>query len=397
MHHRADEQDWVRWRRASAVGLGALLLSACAAKLIGIYEFRGTVDLIVLSALRGTRLPLPAIREGAVIGILALEAMIGGWLALSYRSPHRPALAAAALLVMFSGALVMLLLMKNPPSCGCLGSWDILRVSARADATIGLIRNTALIGLSVWLAAGPRASDRPPLARRDARRGFSIIELLVVIAVVAVLLAILLPSLAGVKRRARVVETMSALGQSVAGIVQYADAERGYLPFLGRVGDPLAGVLPDADWGDTVRPSFFKGHMALWPTALDSHGINLLGLPQNRRPDTGPARIATYLWMTHAAVSRPEYWINYDPPDSVQLFAGVRLDEVVFASQKGLLGDVGHFDTDPNNWGVAMFDGSAKYRSTNDPGLSIDDLPRGFGAVDWRVFTTHEGIRGRDY
>ena len=101
--------------------------------------------------------------------------------------------------------------------------------------------------------------------------------------------------------------------------------------------------------------------------------------------------------MTHSAVSRPEYWEGLDPPNSMLLFGGVRLDEATYPSSKGLLGDTGHPEEQPTHWAVSMFDGSAATRSITDPPLGINDLPRRYGAIPWRVFTTPGGVRGRDY
>ena len=91
--------------------------------------------------------------------------------------------------------------------------------------------------------------------------------------------------------------------------------------------------------------------------------------------------------------------VGIDPPENPKLFGGVRYEEAVFPSSKGLFGYVGWKNPEQNttHWEVGMFDGSASRRSTIDPPRMVDGPYRKYGTIDWRVFTTYEGIRGRDY
>lgn len=238
---------------------------------------------------------------------------------------------------------------------------------------------------------------RRPGALARAVAGFTLIETLVVILVIAVVIAILLPALAGAKKRAKSAKVLAALAQCHVAIAQYAQEERGYLPYLARPGSPEAGTLPDADWGGGPPTSYFRGQAMVWPTALLAHGVDLTKLPGTSRED-GPPRISTYLWMTHAAVARPEYWVGRDPPGvpPPQVFSGVRLDEANFPSNKGLLASVWTLDQQATSWEVGFCDGAASVHPTHDPPLNIP-LYRPYGQVDWRVLSTFDGIRGRDY
>ena len=62
------------------------------------------------------------------------------------------------------------------------------------------------------------------------KRAFTLIELLVVISIIALLLAILMPSLMAVKACAKRVVSVSNMRQIGFAIHLYADDNRGYFP-----------------------------------------------------------------------------------------------------------------------------------------------------------------------
>lgn len=387
-----------------------MFLFAGVMKLSSLYEFRTTVDVIIAQALGGTPAPLALIRDLTTATLPALEIAVGLSMILLSGRPRLPAVAACLLLLGFSGILALLFRMDAPPRCGCFGSWELLRSDAKSSAAFGLMRNTGFLLIAGWLAwdrkEGRGTCGTPAPSGRSTRRlgasppGFTLVELIVVIAIVALLIAIVLPALGHAKRSGKSAERLSAMRQCLAATTQYTDAAAGYLPYLATPGAPDLGVFPDGDWGDRLPPSYFRGQSQLWPTALLAHGIDLSHLPSTSRPGTGPERVYTYFWMTHAAVAQPKYWLHGDPPNNPSLFSGVRLSGATFPSAKGLIGFVGWTAQEAESlsaWEVGMADGSAALRSVHDPPLQVDGPYRPFGAVDWRVLTTLEGIRGRDY
>lgn len=66
--------------------------------------------------------------------------------------------------------------------------------------------------------------------------GFTLTELLVVIAVISLLAALLLPSLAKTKQKARLTQCESNLRQISLGLLQYADVNASYPYYLMVVG-----------------------------------------------------------------------------------------------------------------------------------------------------------------
>jgi prepilin-type N-terminal cleavage/methylation domain-containing protein len=78
-------------------------------------------------------------------------------------------------------------------------------------------------------------SPRNPIEKpRRSRRAFTLVELLVVIGIIAVLISILLPSLARARQHAVSVQCMSNLRQIGQAAFQYAAENKGYMPMCQR-------------------------------------------------------------------------------------------------------------------------------------------------------------------
>ncbi len=77
-----------------------------------------------------------------------------------------------------------------------------------------------------------------PVINPAPRRGFTLIELLVVVAIIALLVSILLPSLARAREQAKEVACGANLKQLVMGILYYCEDCRGFIPPFVASGKP---------------------------------------------------------------------------------------------------------------------------------------------------------------
>ncbi|HEY7115525.1 MAG TPA: type II secretion system protein [Tepidisphaeraceae bacterium] len=83
--------------------------------------------------------------------------------------------------------------------------------------------------------------------RDRTRTAFTLVELLVVIGIIAVLIAILLPSLAGARRQSRTVQCASNMRQMCIAIFGYAAENKGKFP------TNLSSPSPGLNWYDVER------------------------------------------------------------------------------------------------------------------------------------------------
>ncbi len=85
--------------------------------------------------------------------------------------------------------------------------------------------------------------------RRRHRAGFTLIELLVVISIVALLIAILLPSLASAREQAKRIACASNVRQLSMAAIMYADSNKGSLPIIN---DHITGRAILYQWEKTT-------------------------------------------------------------------------------------------------------------------------------------------------
>jgi prepilin-type N-terminal cleavage/methylation domain-containing protein len=181
-----------------------------------------------------------------------------------------------------------------------------------------------------------------PTAR--SKHAFTLLELLAAIAVVGVLISLLLPALAGVRRSARFSSSMANSRTIVQTLAIYAHDHRDTHPYL------LAAELahlerPPAPMGphDGAPPSSQQWH---WMMALTRHSPDVLPLLY---PDRGhfqwqkerdePRRVITgCLFPTATLFAAPDYFSQTVPPQWNHL-RPTRSREIVYPSAKMLVYD----------------------------------------------------------
>jgi prepilin-type N-terminal cleavage/methylation domain-containing protein/prepilin-type processing-associated H-X9-DG protein len=92
---------------------------------------------------------------------------------------------------------------------------------------------------------------RPSPTRPGSRHGFTLVELLVVIGIIAVLIAILLPSLNAARRQADRIKCLSNMRQLGQGYLMYANDNKGGFP-VARWYGKFKGNTIDKRWHDFI-------------------------------------------------------------------------------------------------------------------------------------------------
>jgi prepilin-type processing-associated H-X9-DG protein len=171
------------------------------------------------------------------------------------------------------------------------------------------------------------------LRRTRAVVAFSLVELLVVIGIIAVLLAILLPSLSGARRQANAVKCQSNLRQIGQGLLVYNAQNNGYvIPSYHMTGTDGGANVPLDGWAPIMdRDKLIAGDRSLYttvftcPETLDIEGMlggqtgNDLAKPKGWM-DWPNLRLGTLNQATTIPnrgfdrIIRVGYWINADNP-----------------------------------------------------------------------------------
>ncbi len=124
------------------------------------------------------------------------------------------------------------------------------------------IRNLA--SLASWRS--PLFSIHPSLRHRD--RAFSLVELIVVIGIIALIVAMLLPTLHRARRSADAVKCSAQLYQLGQGLFNYTARNAGWFPAWSGwhvVGDPLTGGdEPGLGWMEAIESAFAPATSSLY-------------------------------------------------------------------------------------------------------------------------------------
>lgn len=254
------------------------------------------------------------------------------------------------------------------------------------------------------------------------KRAFTLIELLVAIAIIALLLSILIPTLAGARTTARQTLSMSNVRSIGQTFMMYADTHRTY-PFPGQVEDvdaPVPGDLYSYQWfpqGAIVATTEIWQASTLWPALVSSitpweeayatwvspgRDKSLPTLEQIFE-DLEPHEVVSYEY-SNSFLASPRNWTE-NAPENRDLLGPIRPDEVTYTSQKVMLWDrhltylsdqpdivEGHYDAKT----PMVF--ADQHAEVQNPLTAREGTPNPLNQTDIRrLHNTPDGVRGRDY
>lgn len=272
----------------------------------------------------------------------AAETLIAGcWLAGIAR--WRCSLFAVGVVVVASAGLFGLLFFAGQPqACGCLGRLgEWLRASD--SARIALIRNGLIVlFIVVGMMTRTRLASQKSSADRErtpcvSRGAFTLLETLLTLAAIGLLVALLVPKLASVKRAGMDSISASNLRSHAQVFSLYAAESKGCLPYFT---DPDAdvSVVRCQSRAIALPARYYDAHM-LWGVALADGWYE--GNPVHPSfYEPGDSQYAggflpSYLYGC-VFIADPRYW-NYETRllEPAQ-FRAVRLDEALFTDRKAL-------------------------------------------------------------
>jgi prepilin-type N-terminal cleavage/methylation domain-containing protein len=162
------------------------------------------------------------------------------------------------------------------------------------------------------------------MAGTNARKAFTLVELLVVIGIIAVLVAILLPSLSKSREQAIRTQCASNLRQWCIGLQGYANNNRGFFPYNGPA---IANACPvggrHMSWNSSIVQTFFEQYLTKNGTVGERQNDNVLYCPTQdwhraqQNDPSGTGGLVGYFYLLYREPGAPDPTnyndMNYTP------------------------------------------------------------------------------------
>ena len=177
----------------------------------------------------------------------------------------------------------------------------------------------------------------------DTRRpqGFTLIELLVVIAIIAILAALLLPALAGAKKKGKGTECVNNLKQIGIAFRLWANDNEGAFPWTVAMAD--GGSLNSPDWTDHFRAA-----------SNELVTTKILACPTDKQR-TALAAVSGGTAVAAAVTPPRPAWVTLDGDRNVSFFVGLDAHEskpqTVLSGDRNIFGGGGGQDL---TWNAAL-------------------------------------------
>lgn len=322
------------------------------------------------------------------------------------------------LLSTFSFAYVAHLVFAHAPRCGCFGKLLQFEQSERS-AEVAIARNLLLLAL---LASGcfldrvrqlsenqidfnsGDLHNRVDIQKSPHRSGFSLTEMLLVIIAFAILISMIIPSLAGVRSSAYRIVSLANLRTHTQVFNTYGDDYKELFPYS--MDANATYTIRRHTSGATVQLVYFAGiNTWHWPM-MDSHYSETLDNDVFVDPNSADLYPFSVFWYSAVFLARPEFWDEATRTGPAQWRPTSHAD-VLFPSKKGILFNsrtmfpLPDAPSDPlQRIDIGFVDSSARAVPANN--LSSPYL-RGEGSWhgSWfgngiKVMHTIDGVRGRD-
>ncbi len=246
-----------------------------------------------------------------------------------------------------------------------------------------------------------------PIRTHSQRPAFTLTELIIVIAVIALLIAIAIPTLRSSRDRARAAKAMVDIRSAAAGVTLYLSESRDVFPYAGVPNEPFTPVTVN---GVASTQQYLYAHAAFTPNLIRPYvdaGLLMTFIGADTDPDqvhqlaSAPSPIARF-WLTQSTATDPAFW-TMDGPVLASHARATRESEVRFPSQKVLLYC---FNTDPttgrdaiasqrfNGIVWAMIDGSSRKQPRAETFQPAYVRP--WGSVPIQGLATDKGLQGVD-
>jgi type II secretory pathway pseudopilin PulG len=240
--------------------------------------------------------------------------------------------------------------------------------------------------------------------------------LIVVIGIIAILIGLVFPALGPIREQSLTTQSNVVMRQFHMSLTQYcADYQEGF-PFFATPGKPRAPLFLNGADMSRAQGVYFRPQGAYWASLVipyfDGNNPQLprhnafreqgekFGLP----PDDNAQILWSRYWLAHCAFADKRFWTVSDTGGPnltpLSLLRGQRQIDVVFPSDKGILIDIasGIFMGE-----MAPYAGDAVHTCAADGSIrillnmgTIDVVPQRFDAWPRPIFSTIDGLAGRD-